>query len=89
MFISVFFIVSYAFMVAFAAAFLLLLCYKWGVVEWLQVHGSDKVSKMAHCDFCMSWWLCVILSAFLIGASGDAMLLIVPVLATPLTRRLI
>lgn len=68
------------------AAFLLLLAYKVGIVEWMQVHGSEKISKMAHCDFCMSWWLCVLLTIAIIAVTDDIYLLAVPFIATPLTR---
>lgn len=68
------------------AAFMLLLAYKVGIVEWLQVHGNEMVSKMAHCDFCMSWWLCVLLTAIVIVFVCEPYVLAVPFIATPLTR---
>ena len=34
---------------------------KWGVVEYLQVRGCGLVSEMASCDFCLSWWTCVLM----------------------------
>lgn len=78
-----------ALMVACVAAFLLLLAYKWGGVEKLQVEGSDIISQMANCDFCMSWWLCVVLSLVMVAVFCDAWLLVVPFVATPIARRLI
>ena len=29
--------------------------------EWLQVRGCGLVSEMASCDFCLSWWTCVLM----------------------------
>lgn len=82
-------ILMVALMVACVAAFLLLLAYKLGGVEKLQVEGSDIVAKMANCDFCMSWWLCVVLSLVMVAVFCDAWLLVVPFVATPIARRLI
>ena len=45
--------------VALIAAFVLTLLRKWGVIEWVQIHGNDFFSKMFNCDFCLSWWTCV------------------------------
>nr|DAW08643.1 MAG TPA: Protein of unknown function (DUF1360) [Caudoviricetes sp.] len=71
------------------AAFILTLLYKWGVVEWLQIHGNNFFSQMAHCDFCMSWWVCLSLA---IGASvltGNYYLLLAPFFSTIITRNLV
>jgi len=75
--------------VALMSCFLLLLAHKWGIVEYLQIHGNDFISRMANCDFCMSWWLCVFVSVLLLRYTLDSRVLIVPFLATPLARRLL
>ena len=75
--------------VSFFAVFFLLLAYKWKIVEWLQVHGSEKLSQLAHCDFCMSWWLCVLLTVIVAPFIGEWWLVSVPFIATPLTRHLL
>lgn len=82
-------VLVYSVMVAMTAAFLLLLAYKWGVVEYLQVHGNDFISKMAHCDFCMSWWLCVFLTVLVIRYTCDCHMLLIPFIATPIARRIL
>jgi len=43
-------------LVALAAAFLLLLATKVGIIEWMQTHGDKYISKMADCYFCLSFW---------------------------------
>jgi len=42
------------------AAYTLVLASKWGFVEYIQVHGSRLAAEMASCDFCLSWWTCVL-----------------------------
>ena len=80
----------YMFMVAvfvsFFAVFFLLLAYKWQIVDWLQRKGSEKVSEMAHCDFCMSWWLSVLLTIIIAPFIGEWWLVCVPFIAAPLAR---
>lgn len=89
MYIGLFWAFIVALLVACLSAFCLLLAYKLGIVELLQVEGNEFISKMAHCDFCMSWWLSVIISVIIIIASGDVMFLLTPFFATPIARRLI
>ena len=84
--IEVLYLLATAGFTSLFAAFLLLLAYKVGLVEWLQVHGSDKISKMAHCDFCMSWWLCVLMTIIVLSVMPEVYLLAVPFIATPMTR---
>ena len=75
--------------VAFAAAFLLGLANKWGLIEWLQVHAPNVFfEKLFNCKFCCSWWVSVILSLTLCVATGDWWLLFVPVCSTVITREL-
>ena len=82
-------ILVYAVMVALWVTFLLLLAYKVGIIEWMQVHGGKFISKMAQCDFCMSWWLSVIITLVVLCFTCNVMLLVVPFLSTPIARRLL
>lgn len=74
--------------VALAAAFALLLLKKWGIIEWLQVHGNDLISKMANCDFCLSWWTCLVVSIVSAILAQDPLCILTAIMATPLTRKL-
>lgn len=75
--------------IAFAAAFVLGLLRKWGAVEWLQIHGNGFFSKMANCDFCLSWWAGVLASLAALAITGDWSYLLVPFCSTMLTRALL
>lgn len=74
--------------VALVASFFLLLFKKIGIVEWLQVHGSDLISELAHCDFCLSWWLSLIIAIIAAAIIGDWWVIATAVLATPICRKL-
>ena len=76
-------------LVALMATFVLLLLRKIGVIEHVQVHGNEFFSKLANCDFCISWWTCVILVLFVTIYTGDMSCLLVPFFSTPLTRYLL
>ena len=76
-------------LVALMASWVVSLMAKWGIVEYLQVHGNDLISRMASCDFCLSWWACVAVSLGASLVSGEWVILTVPVFSTTLTRRLL
>lgn len=71
------------------SAYLLILAAKWKVVEWMQVKGWKWLSDLANCDFCLSWWLNVIVCLVAALVTGDTMWIAVPFFATMLTRKLI
>ena len=76
-------------LVALLASFLVLLLTKWGVVEWMQVHGDTVLSKMASCSFCLSFWACVLCALLFTLAYDDVRYVFVPFFAAPLTRYLV
>lgn len=82
-------VILWAIITACLATFFLLLAYKWGVIEWLQVHGNEFVSQLANCTFCLSWWTCLAVSLVFIIESRDITFLFIPVIATPITRKML
>ena len=76
-------------MVACAAAFVVLLVKKWGIAEWMQVHGDKISSQLFSCDLCMSFWsaMCFAVAMTFYTDCGGWMML--PFLTTPLTRMLV
>ena len=66
-----FVVILFAIITACLATFFLLLAYKWGAIEWLQVHGNEFVSQLANCTFCLSWWACFAVSLIFIVVSSD------------------
>ena len=75
--------------VATVAAFLLTVAKKWGVIEYVQVHGNDFFNKIFRCDFCLSWWVVVLLSVLFAICTGNPALLLVPFCSTTITRILL
>jgi hypothetical protein len=55
----------------------------------MQVHGNEFVSQLFSCDFCMSWWVSVIIAAAGVLLFNDLAFLLAPVLATPIARYIV
>ena len=81
-----FHVITMTLIVGLLAAWLLLFAYKTGIVEHLQVHGNKLVAEMAHCDFCMCWWLSVAVSVVFLVVTMDFLCFGIPFLSTPLAR---
>ena len=82
-------LIAYIIIISGAAAWLLTLGRKWGVLEWLAVHSNAFFNRMFNCDFCMSWWTAWVLTAALFCITGDSHTLIIPFVSTTITRRLL
>lgn len=81
--------VIWVLIVATVAAFLLSLLKKWGVIEYVQVHGNEFFAKMFNCDFCLSFWAGLALSILFVFITGNPALLLVPFCSTMITRYLL
>ena len=78
-----------AVIIALISCWVILFITKTGAREYVEVHAPKLISKMFGCDFCLSWWLGVILSAALAIGIGEWIYLCCPFFSTPLTRRLL
>ena len=76
-------------LVALAAAFVVLVMKKWGITEWMQIHGDEYMSKLFGCDLCMSFWTAVILCLPLCMFFDSGLYMFMPVFSTPITRMLV
>ena len=75
--------------VALAASFGVMLLKKWGIAEYMQVHGDKCISQLFSCDFCMSFWASFIIVVAVMCATNQASLIFVPVFSTPIARMLL
>jgi hypothetical protein len=76
-------------LVACVTAFILLLAYKLGIIEYLQVHGDKVISQMAQCNFCMSFWLSVLQMIVIVAVTDESSLIAIPLVSTPIARILV
>lgn len=76
-------------LIGLLTAFVLTLLKKFGVIEWLQVHGNDFVHKLANCDFCLSFWMNGFFAILLVIITGVPIFLAIPFFSTIITRNLL
>lgn len=82
-------LLTYCLLVAALAAFVILLITKAGGREFVQVNACRTLARLFSCDFCLSFWLCLILSLILFLITKDPKALLTPFFSTPLTRILL
>lgn len=78
-----------ALMSALVSAFALLLVKKWKIHEWVQLRAPLFFAEMFRCDFCLSWWFNVICCIAVVITMKDITYIIMPFMATPITRKFI
>lgn len=83
------YILTLTIVVALLAAFAVLLCKKWGWAEYMQVHGDKYLSQLFSCDLCMSFWACFLITLAIVLVIDEKSLMLIPFLATPITRQLV
>ena len=80
-------------LIALFSAFIELFMSKSGFRYWLRDQCDDIgftiVAKMLDCDFCLGFWLSVIISITMVLITLDPTYIYVPVLATPIIRFLV
>lgn len=76
-------------LVALMASFVVLLMKKWGVTEYMQVHGKGLLPELFSCDLCLSFWTSVVITAILSVSVREPWMLTIPVLSTPLARQMV
>lgn len=75
--------------VALLSAFVLLLAKKVGIIEWMQVHGDKVISRMASCDFCLSFWMCTLLFVGVSCWYDEPLMAFGGIISCPITRGLV
>ena len=83
------YILEVAVFVALLAAMMVLLIKKWGIAEWMQIHGDKYMSRLFSCDLCMSFWSSVLICFCMLCITEDLMVLLIPIFTTPITRMLV
>lgn len=75
--------------IALVAAFIIMLIEKVGIRDYIIMSAPKLISKLFSCDFCLSFWTALILASVLACICGEAFILFIPIVTTPLTRLLI
>lgn len=83
------FIIFNIVIVGLMSAFFIELAYKWGIVEYAQVHGNNFIYKLFSCDFCMSFWTSLIITLVICFISGDFSNIFIPLGSTVISKKLL
>ena len=75
--------------IALAAAFAILLIGKLGIRDNIIARAPKLISQLFDCDFCLSFWMSVILAVILAIFFREMNILFIPIISTPITRILI
>lgn len=81
--------IFYTVIVALIASFIVLLLSKVGVLEWMQINGSEIISKLASCHFCLSFWIGLIVAVIFAIVTANLILVLVPFCSSPISRMLL
>ncbi|MGL5980415.1 MAG: DUF1360 domain-containing protein [Phocaeicola sp.] len=77
------------FLVSLFATFIICFMHKIKLVELGQRCSVKIISELFNCQFCLSFWVSVILSGLLYLLVGDAIMLAYPLFTTPIIRILL
>lgn len=75
--------------IALVAAFAILLIGKLGIRDSIIARAPKLISQLFDCDFCLSFWVSVILAVILAIFFREMNILFIPIISTPITRILI
>lgn len=75
--------------IALAAAFVILLIGKLGIRDNVIAKAPKLISQLFDCDFCLSFWMSLILAVILAIFFREMNILFIPIISTPITRILI
>lgn len=79
--------------IATIAAFIILFLGKTGLRtemrDWYDTKGIGLFADMLDCDFCLSFWLCLVLTILVILLTGNTHWLVAIICAPPITRILL
>lgn len=78
-----------AIVIGLGAAFAIILAKKWGIVEYMQTHGTPFVHALASCDFCLSWWMSLAISVTAAAVSGAWWVIPAAVCSTMISRAML
>jgi hypothetical protein len=83
-------IIELIFINSLISAFILLFITKIGLRERIIIHSSQLLSELFDCDFCLSWWVNLVIMLGLWGVGmydySIIMCIFIPICGTPITR---
>lgn len=82
-------ILIYGLFSACMTAFIIILIGKLRIREIIVCRAPKLISQLFNCDFCISFWLSLIISIIFVFIERNISILFVPLVSTPIARVLI
>jgi len=57
--------------------------------DWFDINELDVFAKMLECDFCLGFWLSVLISVIMVLITLDPAYFLAPIFTAPITRFLV
>ena len=86
---TVYFIIGLTVIIALVVAFVILLLGKAGLRDCIIMHSPKLISELFGCDFCLSFWLSLILASILALILAEPYILLIPIISSPISRFLL
>lgn len=74
------------FILTLSSAFTILLIGKLGIRDNVIAKAPKLISQLFDCDFCLSFWVSLILAVILAIIFSDLSIIFIPILSAPITR---
>ena len=75
--------------IALFATFVILITERIGIREKVQIRAPKLIAELFSCDFCLSFWVCLLASLVTSAFSNIDIVLLTAIAATPITRKLL
>lgn len=80
---------TYVVIISLISAFVILFITKTGYRTWLSERAPKLIYEMLNCDFCLSFWISVVVTLAFMTLGLPWYYIFLPVLTTPITRFLL
>ena len=81
--------ILFTIIIALFSCFVILFVEKIGYRELMQVRAPKLISELFSCDFCLSWWINLIITLVFCVIECEWYFICCAVAATPITRKLL
>lgn len=75
--------------IALFSCFVILFIEKIGYRELMQVRAPKLIAELFSCDFCLSWWINLIITSIFCVMECEWYFICCAIAATPITRKLL
>ena len=76
----------YSFLVASLSAFIVIILHKTRIIDGLSKSTNSYLYKLSQCNFCLSFWVSLVISCLVVVYTGNILYMAIPVISSPISR---